>query len=178
MALQDIVDLAEKNPRYKKIIYRYSHVNRLRDTYPFIADVDCPQELKVIFSDYISTYQRISKNRTSLLFLTDHTVVAGAIISDSTLNAICKKELDTYKRTGLSLQVHPIWMENEELKRYSEMSAIELSEERKRLSHNIQRLLKQIADKKEERLKEDRQTRAIGHERRLMIVDTILNSLK
>lgn len=178
MALQDIINLANKNLRYKKILYRYSHDNRLRDNYPFIVEKDCPQELKVIFSDYVSTYQRIGRNRSLLLVATEHTPIAGAIVSDTALNALCKKELDTYKKTGLFFRVHYIWARNEELEFFSKMTAIELTEEHKRLTHNIGRLQRQIADKRQERLKEDRQALLVGHERRLEIVSNILNSLK
>lgn len=88
---------------------------KLREEYPFLAEEDCPNELKILTSDMITAYNGYHAGREVLKAAVDAGkeedifAIASKIVDKFELNAEIKSELDYYKELKSVLGNHPIF---------------------------------------------------------------------
>lgn len=138
---------------------------KVRDEFPFLSDLSCPEELKILVSDKLTAYHRYRKAHARLIDCKDLTEcyqVAGEVVEAYLENVAIYEELNHYKRTGEILGNHKIFarlnfkrsllsMETREL--FRQHSAIKNNYYRTRKKVNLNTSPKSLR-KREERLAE------------------------
>ncbi|WP_294141600.1 hypothetical protein [uncultured Sanguibacteroides sp.] len=122
--------------------------DKFRKMYPFLADRDCPAELKILASDKITTYWTCvelheklfscHKNEECLLVVRE---LVNAFIEDQTI----KRELDYYKQHKGILGEHRIFERLKAIERVRSMGVKELFRKERQLRENIWRIKAEIA---------------------------------
>ena len=111
-------------------------------SYPFLREVDCPNEFKILVHDAISAYHRFLARHEELFSLVSNEQfvdeaelyrVAYDLLQDFELNQEIHQELEHYAKTGEILGEHPIF---EDLRLSREVAAMSL-EDLAKGRHNI-----------------------------------------
>lgn len=151
--------------------------DKFREMYPFIAHINCPNELKILASDKITTYWKIVDLHEKL-FNCDknedcrNTVaeLVNVFIEDQEI----KQELDYYKQHGGILGHHRIFETVKKIDEIRKMSIKELIKREQNLRENIWRIRSEIAKGDKPHLLFEREKRLREREKELEIVLNIL----
>lgn len=113
---------------------------KLRDQFPFLRDPDCPDALKILVNDLITTYEKFRETQPQLHKLlsesdAQHTV--DVILENYISNKEAYAELEHYKEKGEILGEHPIFKRLADKQEISEMGTPDLVKKIKSLGINI-----------------------------------------
>ena len=119
----------------------------LRADYTFLSEPGTPNELKILVSNKITTYNEYKSAHAKLFdnlpagqeFANIRTLVENYIE-----NYTIHQELAHYQKTRTILGKHPIFEELKRLKTYRNTSVVELIKKKRRAEHNIWRIQKLI----------------------------------
>jgi hypothetical protein len=114
MPLTDAQEKAFKalEPAYEQVPELMKKVIRIREVYPFLKDVNCPNELKIMVADMFSAYDRY---RDAYALLSpenpnaDNLALAKEVVENYLDNRAMWEELDYYKENGELLGKHPVF---------------------------------------------------------------------
>lgn len=99
-------------PAYAEVPELMKKVIRIREAYPFLKDVNCPNELKIMVADMFSAYDRY-REAYALLSpenpLPDNLALAKEVVENYLSNRAMWEELDYYKENGELLGKHPVF---------------------------------------------------------------------
>lgn len=107
---------------------------KLRDQFPFLRDADCPDVLKLLVNDLITTYEVFKENQPKLhaLLGPEEEKLIVALVTDNYIaNKQAYAELEHYKSTQTILGEHPLF---ERLKLKEEISAMNGEDLRKKIN--------------------------------------------
>ena len=99
-------------PVYAQVPETMKKVIRLRETYPFLKDANCPDELKLLVHDMLSAYDRYRDAHPELSDKNtqDENLRLAAEVVESYLdNRAMWEELDYYKENGVILGKHEMF---------------------------------------------------------------------
>lgn len=107
----------------------------IREDYPFLADEDCPNELKILIADKITAWKiyedchaKLKQIESGELVVdeVEKTALAKKSVDCFTENQLIHNELNAYKETGKVLGAHPIFKTLQMQREVDEMSPDEL----------------------------------------------------
>lgn len=114
----------------------------LRSDWPFLAEPDCPPELKILVGDKITAYHNYAQAYTTLhkaTTLSEQTKVVSYLVENYIENHLIYKELLHYKKHNKVLGKHPIFAHLKKLNKLRTLPTLELIKKKDRLEHNIWR---------------------------------------
>jgi len=155
----------------------------LREEFPFLGQKDCPDELKVLVADMITSHKNYVEGHERLYYVVDKSNeecyrAAEAVVENYLNNRMIWEELETYKKTGRVLGVHPAFERFSRRKEIEEMGAEQLMKEYRTLPRNIARAKKMIKDNKDSEANKDRMDRIVKQEEDLKMVKRIMGVTK
>jgi hypothetical protein len=137
----------------------------IRDEFPFLGRDDCPNELKVLVADMLTTHERyvlahrrlfeVAHKSEDVCYDTAHELVENYLV-----NRQIWDELEHYKKTGKILGEHPVFAQRKRDATLKQMSAEEIE---KRIK-NLKRQLKY----RENRLKKNRKNEDVAERKNEM----------
>lgn len=119
----------------------------LRADYPFLADPDCPPELKILAADKITAYRGFVREHAKLSSCTtleECLETAKRCIFFYSQNRKIVSEFDYYKEHHTVLGKHPVFQEMVHRRELVSMGILDLERRRRALRDNIWRLRKQL----------------------------------
>lgn len=152
--------------------------DRFREMYAFLADWDCPGELKILAADKMTTYWRIVELHEKLYAChknDDCLAVAFELVNTFIEDYRIKQELDYYKQHKGILGKHRIFETQARIDRVRKMSVRELLRKDKQLRDNIWRIKSEIAKGDKPHLLAEREKRLEDRERELKDVLRMLD---
>lgn len=126
-----------------------------REKFPFLNNPDCPQELKVLATDSITTYHNYVAAHAALFDATTKEEEFEAVktcVENYIENRQVFREFNYYNKHKAVLGLHPIFKQFNELAKLRKLLPIELPLKLKKLEHNIWRIQSQLKNKKEKHL--------------------------
>jgi len=99
-------------PAYAQVPETMKKVIRIRETYPFLKDVNCPNEIKIMVADMFSAYDRYRDAYSALdpkNSQDENLLAASAVVENYLDNRAMWEELDYYKENGELLGKHPVF---------------------------------------------------------------------
>ena len=143
-AVKPIVEVTsqEKQKFVNEIPESVKRTIRLREEFPFLSSPDCPNELKILVADMISSHARYVQNHKRLfdaLSAEELSELSKSVVEDYLENRLIWEELDYFKKEGTPLKKHPIWAQQSRRQEISEMSTSDLSTLKTNLRSNISR---------------------------------------
>lgn len=115
---------------------------KLRNQWPFLADPECPPELKLLISDKITAYRNCVQEYNKLSDASnaaDQHAAARALVTNFIENHNIFKELQHYKESKKVLGEHRIFAQYQRLREFRNSSTMELIKKKKNLEHAIWR---------------------------------------
>lgn len=152
--------------------------DRFREMYSFLADRDCPNELKVLAADKITTYWRIVELHEKLFqchSCEDCLSVSFDLVNTFIEDYTIKQELDYYKNHRGVLGRHRIFESQCRIDQVRKMSIKELIRKEKQLRDNIWRIKSEIAKGDKPYLLHERELRLREREKELEMVMKMLD---
>ena len=149
----------------------------LREEWPFLAEKDCPNELKIRAADKITCYRSYVEAHEKLFSCTSAEEcyeTAKNLIKSFTQNRKILSEFTYYREHHRILGRHPIFGELKKAAALRRLSIPELCRKRDNLKEAIWRLRHEIARGDKPHLQENRETRISQKERELDEVERIL----
>ncbi|UOY07718.1 hypothetical protein L0P88_04005 [Muricauda sp. SCSIO 64092] len=132
---------------------------KLRDQFPFLREKDCPDSLKLLVNELITSYEDFKDNQPKLhdLLQDDEAkALVDVVLKDYIENKQAWAELEHYNTTGQVLGEHPLFEILEEKERITRLETPDLAKEIKNLENNIGRNKKkgntELVDKQEQYL--------------------------
>ncbi len=124
---------------------------RVRTQWPFLADPECPPELKLLISDKITIYSNCVKAYESLSDAQENELCnqLRILVTNFVDNHKIYQELQHYKKTNTTLGEHPIFAQIRRIKDLRNLNTIELFKKKKNLENNLWRTKAKL--KKEKR---------------------------
>ena len=173
-----LAHLVGLNPKYKYLLIKALAPNHsghtapkpqrvqksFRNEWPFIKEPNCPNELKVLASDKLTTYYRYVEAHDELFDCTNNQEcyeVAKIVISNFLQNREIYRELEFYKEHNRVLGKHSIFKELSRLKELRKLPLRELIRRQINIKESIWRASSEIAkrdkpyldDKREESIR-------------------------
>lgn len=151
---------------------------KLREQFPFLADKDCPDKLKVLVADKLTAYNAVISARAELFKQKDNQTLPQedilALVSDAVadfqLNQNIFDELNHYKEHGEILGNHPIFEDEMLLKEVSLMSDNDAHKAHKNLATYISKEKKKLEKAKTPESKQKIQDVINGHETKRKLI--------
>lgn len=115
---------------------------KLRNQWPFLADPECPPELKLLISDKITAYRNCVQeynNLTEASSAAAQHIAVRTLVTNFINNYDIFKELKHYKDNGKVLGEHAIFAQYQLLRDLRNSSTMELIKKKKNLEHAIWR---------------------------------------
>lgn len=150
-----------------------------REDWPFLSDYDCPNELKILAADKITTHRRYVEAHEKLYDCTSPEecfVVAKNLIENYIENRKIYSELAYYKANRSILGKHPIF---EEVKRCNELRHLPISSlfrRKENLEEAIWRINSEIRKGNKPHLLPRREQRLAAKQRELSEVNRIIDN--
>lgn len=119
-----------------------SSLPKLRNQWPFLADPECPPELKLLISDKITAYRNCVQEYNNLTEASSSAaqhIAVRALVTNFINNHDIFKELKHYKETKKVLGEHRIFAQYKRLREFRNSSTMELIKKKKNLEHAIWR---------------------------------------
>ena len=113
---------------------------KLRDQFPFLREDNCPDSLKLLVSDLITSYEKFKEAQPKLheVLPTAEAKALGDFVLENYIdNKMAWAELEHYKATGNILGEHPLFERLEAKEEISAMNAVDLAKKIKNLEINI-----------------------------------------
>ncbi|AQY21453.1 hypothetical protein AB406_0495 [Riemerella anatipestifer] len=137
---------------------------RFSSEYPFLRDKDCPNELKILANDAITSFHTFKELHQELFDkvanvaepeLTEEQIfkIANELLENFELNREIHAELEYYKEHKDFLAEHPIFEDYKIEKEIKEMTAEELSKAKNNLKANISKKKKALKETDDEERK-------------------------
>lgn len=148
----------------------------LRQRFPFLSSVDCPQELKILVNDMITSHLRVVSGHERLYEVAHKPAdrcfeVAREVVEHYLNNRLIWKEMDYYHQNGKVLGQHPVFAQVQRERQLMEMTPEALVE--------IYRLLPRRINHLKDKIRHSPQSAAQGDRtRRLEMMEWELNRLK
>lgn len=139
-----VVDQAIKKPTKKKVF-------NFRERFPFLADDNCPDVLKVLVADTITAYNRWKEGHATLASMADGECdgtterLAAETVENMIEDRAIMAELDHYGKTGELLGVHPKVKAYIDAAGYTKMTDLELQRALTNTRSNLSKAKKRIA---------------------------------
>lgn len=169
-------DLHQPEPTTTKST-RPSPVRSFRDEFPFLAQSDCPMELKALVTDKFSSYYRYRDLHSQLADCTSVVECANLsrdIIDSYLENRAIYAELEYYKQHRTILGKHPIFKHFHKMAVLRKMSIKDLVIKQQQIEHNIWRIESEIKKKDKPHLESERLARIEQKRAELAEVNRIL----
>lgn len=152
--------------------------DKFREMFPFLSDINCPNELKVLASDKITTYWNVVSFHEKLFSC--HTnieclLIVKQLVENFIEDRSIKYELDYYKHHGGVLGKHRIFDEQKRVSNIRKMNIRELISKEKQLKDNIWRIKSELAKGDKIYLQSERERRLEAKKRELEIVQKMLD---
>ncbi len=150
---------------------------KLRNQWPFLADPECPAELKLLITDKISAFTKCAEHYKKL---TDGNSEELALQNVSTLvenfisNHEIFKELKYYSDHGKFLGKHKIFSQYQRLKELRSLNTMDLFNKKKNLENNIWRIQSKIKKEKRQDLLPGRESKLKEFKMQLAEVNRLL----
>lgn len=139
----------EELPKKKTETKEASQENTsFREEYPFLNDLEVPEEFKILAADKISAYKLLqdghaklqgAKEGNSDLSEAELAEIAQEVAEADELNSLIKEEFDHYQETGEVLGKHPIFAERKLIKKIEAMTGPDKSKRLSNLATYIRR---------------------------------------
>lgn len=155
-----------------------NYTGTIRSNWPFLADVDCPPELKLLISDKITAYRNCIKHYEAITQATsidDQLNTVRSLVTNFIENHDIYKELKHYKDHRKLLGEHPIFTQFEQIKSLRKLNTIELFKKKKNLEHAIWRNETKIKKENRPDLLHSREQKIKQLKRQLAEVDRLLS---
>lgn len=151
---------------------------KLREEFPFLKENNCPDELKILVTDMLSTYDNYFNSHPQLfqassmaeLLKTEQFTVMNFLA-----NREIWDEMNYYKINGKILGKHPIFKKNDLDKVISRLSVNELHAKRSNLINGINRINLQLKSKDQSHLRLERMDKLSLKTIELALVNKYLN---
>jgi hypothetical protein len=151
---------------------------KLREQFPFLADKDCPDKLKVLVADKLTAYNAVISAREELFKQKDNQTLPQedilALVSDAVadfqLNQDIFDELNHYKEHGEILGNHPIFEDEMLQKEVSLLSDNDAHKAHKNLATYISKEKKKLEKAKTPESKQKIQDVINGHEAKRKLI--------
>lgn len=115
---------------------------KFREQWPFLADQDCPAELKLLVADKITAYRNCVAQYDNLSNATtpeDQLLAVSSLVTNFINNHDIFKELAYYKTNNKILGLHPIFEQYRRLKDLRNLRMLDLIKKKENLEHTIWR---------------------------------------
>ncbi len=187
-----LAQLVRSNPRrYKELLVKSLTASiehtpivpsvrpKFREDWPFLSEKDCPNELKILAADKISTHQRYVEAHERLFdcsTLQDCFLVAKNLIENYIENRKIHSELTYYKAHHSVLGKHPIF---DELRRCNELRHLPIQtlfRRKENLEESIWRINSEIRKGDKPHLLSRREQRLAAKQRELSEVNRIIDN--
>ncbi|WP_421977839.1 hypothetical protein [Roseivirga seohaensis] len=152
-----------------------------REKFPFLSNPDCPQELKVLATDSITTYHNYVAAHAALFDATTKEEEFEAVktcVENYIENRQIFREFDYYNKHKAVLGLHPIFKQFNELAKLRKLLPVELPIKQKKLEHNIWRIESQLKNKKEKHLTVAREKSLQSKKAQLQEVKRLIENYK
>lgn len=159
-------------------VIREMERDRFREMYAFLSDRDCPNELKILAADKITTYWRIVELHDKLFTCDKNDVclaTAFELVNVFIEDYRIKQELDYYKTHHGILGKHGIFEVQNRVDQIRKMSVRELLRKEKQLRDNIWRIKSEIDKGDKPHLLSERESRLKSREDELRTVLRMLD---
>ena len=113
---------------------------KLREQFPFLKEKDCPEILKVLVNDIITSYENYRDGHAKLfesMTKEEEQILARDIVDNFIENKQAFAELEHYRDSGQILGEHPIFEDQKIKKDLEKLSGEELSKKANALRKNI-----------------------------------------
>lgn len=150
---------------------------QLRTQWPFLAEHDCPAELKLLISDKITAYRNCIQAYDSLSDCNIHKELLGrlsSLVTNFVDNHRMYKELSHYKKNKKVLGEHKIFGQFQRIRELRNLKSIELFKKKKNLEHAIWRNTSLIKDSKRPDLIQQREEKIKELQMQLAEVNRLL----
>jgi len=150
---------------------------KLREDFPFLSELDCPHELKILAADKITAYHNYVSGHEKLFDCTSpHEQFAAAkfVTENYIENRRIYKELEHFKKTRIILGKHPIFDRLRRFRLLSKLNVIELIKLKTKLDHNIWRTKDQIKKGNKPHLKLERERMIRQKEEEILEITRLL----
>lgn len=150
---------------------------KFREQYPFLGNVTCPHELKILAADKLTAWENYTSAHAALFdcVTVDECYTTARKVLDNFLeNRRIFEELDYYREHHTPLGVHPIFERMRQIRAFKKLSIPELFRAQKRLQYRVWWYRAEIAKNDKPHLKETREARLEEYEARLFEVDKII----
>lgn len=114
---------------------------RVRTQWPFLADPNCPHELKLLISDKITIYSNCVRAYESLSDVQENELCdqLRILVTNFVDNHKIYKELQHYKTTKTTLGDHPIFAQIKRIKDLRNLNTMDLFKKKKNIENNLWR---------------------------------------
>jgi uncharacterized protein (UPF0297 family) len=151
---------------------------KLRKEFPFLNEKDCPDELKILVADMLTTHACYVKNHEKLFQnITEEQKddIAKDVVEDYLENRQIWEELNHYKEHGAVKGEHPIFAQMEKLHKYDEMSINNLHKNRERVYGNMMKNQKLLENEPEHKNTVNRKEAVESYKLELTHIDTLID---
>lgn len=134
-------------PAYEQIPETMKKVIRIRETYPFLKDADCPTELKVLVHDMFNAYDTYREAYAALDDKNtpdENLALAMEVVENYLDNRAMWAELDYYKENNALLGEHPMFEQLNLQKEIAALTDIELIQNHNNAKSNITKSKKKL----------------------------------
>lgn len=155
-----------------------SQATKVRNQWPFLADPDCPPELKLLISDKITAYRNCVQHYEQLPNATtaqQQLITVQALVTNFINNHDIYKELKHYKDTGKILGQHAIFAQYQRILDLRNLQIMDLFKKKQNLEHAIWRTNSKIKKDKRPDLLHGRQEKLKEFKMQLAEVDRLLS---
>ena len=147
-------DLEEARSKYAEAPEPVRKMIRFREKYPFLNAPDCPDVLKVLVADMITSYYRYKEAHARLQAYPDEEAAATLADCESVITEYLKNreiwdELEHYKKTGTILGKAAKFREMEAVEDFSKLSEIDLMKQLNSATANESKHRKTVNQAKE-----------------------------
>lgn len=150
---------------------------RLREEFPFLKTQECPNELKILVADMLTSYENYKTDHEKLFeAATEEEIqeLSKSVVENYIENKLIWKELNYYKEHGKVIGEHQIFSWMQRLEQIRSMNNSELIKLREQLKNKIHRTKKLIKDNPEHNETGKRKERQHIFERELKEVERLL----
>src|SRR5690606_3083759 len=150
---------------------------KIRSDWPFLADPECPPELKLLISDKITAYRNCIQEYDNLSKATSASELLNTVrslVTSFIANHDIYKELKNYKDTGKVLGEHKIFVQYKRIKELRNLNTMDLFKKKKNLEYSIWRNESKIKKDKRPDLLHSRQEKIKELKMELAEVDRLL----
>lgn len=128
-----------------KRTYNESRTNdkrKIRSDWPFLADPECPPELKLLISDKITAYRNCMEeyeNLTKSISASEQLNTVRSLVTNFIANHDIYKELKHYKDKGKIMGEHKIFEQYKRVRDLRNLNSMDLFKKKKNLEYSIWR---------------------------------------